>query len=96
MEGEEESQEVGGKAGLSTRPDNGDPQETAEEDFPRCRTGVLALENTHIHTHMHYFIPSPSLPALIPHKQGHPHPHGTTVSPQQRKKKPRSINALNQ
>lgn len=34
MEGEEESQEVGGKAGLSTRPDNGDPQETAEEDFP--------------------------------------------------------------
>lgn len=41
------ARKYGGKAGLSTRPDNGDPQETAEEDFPRCRTGALALVPTH-------------------------------------------------
>lgn len=50
MEGEEESQEVGGKAGLSTRPDNGDPQETAEEDFPRCCRSRSSGTREHTHT----------------------------------------------
>lgn len=60
VEGEEERQEVGGgEAGLSTRPDNGDLQETAEEDFPRCHTRAptLKLTYTHTHTHSHTLIP---------------------------------------
>lgn len=69
---------LGGKAGLSTRSDNGDPQETAEEDFPRCCTGVMALKLTNTQT---YYFTSYPPPCLIPHRLGHPCPHEYYVIP---------------
>lgn len=70
--GRKRTRKSGGKAGLSTRPDNGDPQETAEEDFPRCRTGALALESTNAHTHTYICIFGTPPPPPQSHKKGHP------------------------
>lgn len=46
------ARKLGGKAGLSTRPDNVGPQETAEKDFPRCGTGAAPLKRGAAHSNL--------------------------------------------